>query len=286
MLFQLFLNTKSPEEIIAVVRAIAPTFGGINLEDIAAPNCFVVEEALQDLGIPVFHDDQHGTAIVVMASLINAAKVVKKNLSDMKVVINGSGAAGIAITKLLGCIGQDEKKCSPLKNLIICDSKGIVSSHREDLNEYKKQLLSFTNKNDVQGSLADALIDADCFIGVSKGNILTKQHIQSMSSDPIIFALANPVPEIMPDIAMEAGVRVIGTGRSDFPNQINNVLVFPGIFKGALEAKATRITPAMKIAAAYALSGMVSDPDENHLLPSIFDPNISEVIATAVKNNI
>jgi len=279
----LVLDTQDPQKIISIVRAIAPTFGGINLEDIAAPNCFVVEDALQDLGIPVFHDDQHGTAIVVLASLINASRVVGKDIKDMKVVINGSGAAGIAIAKLLGCIGQEASICQPVANLLVCDSQGIISSAREGLNEYKQQLLSFTNLHDISGSLQDALKDADCFIGVSKANILTPEHIQEMATDAIIFALANPVPEIMPDIARAAGAAVVGTGRSDFPNQINNVLAFPGIFKGALESGATRITPEMKIAAAYALAGMITEPHAESLLPDVFDPTIANVIAEAVK---
>lgn len=280
----LVLSTQNPEEIIATVRAIAPTFGGINLEDIAAPNCFIVEDALQDLGIPVFHDDQHGTAIVVLASLINAARVAKKEMSELKVVVNGSGAAGIAITKLLGCVGQQADVCTPVKNILVCDSKGIISSRRDDLNAYKKQLLLFTNHNNKEGSLQDALAGADCFIGVSKGNILNKEDISMMAKDPIIFALANPIPEIMPEEAKEGGALIVGTGRSDFPNQINNVLVFPGIFKGALEARAPRITAEMKIAAAYALAGMVAEPDAENLLPNPFNPDVANVIADAVKN--
>lgn len=279
----LVLDTQDPQEIINIVRAIAPTFGGINLEDIAAPACFVVEDALQDLGIPVFHDDQHGTAIVVLASLINASRVVGKKIQDMKIVINGSGAAGIAIAKLLGCIDQEGGSCNPAGNLLVCDSQGIISSGREGLNEYKKNLLTFTNPQDISGTLSDALQDADCFIGVSKAGILTPEHIAQMAPDPIVFALANPVPEIMPDIARQAGAAVVGTGRSDFPNQINNVLAFPGIFKGALESGATRITPEMKIAAAYALAGMITEPHAESLLPDVFDPTIADVIAQAVK---
>lgn len=278
------LDAKNPEAIIATVRAIAPTFAGINLEDIAAPGCFIVEEALQDLGIPVFHDDQHGTAIVVMAALINASKVLGKDLSALKVVINGSGAAGIAIAKLLGCVGQSADSCSPFKDILICDSHGIISTNRNDLNEYKQQLLLFTNKENRNGTLHDALNGADCFIGVSKGKSLTKDHIQAMAKDPIIFALANPIPEIMPEDAREAGAAIIGTGRSDFPNQINNVLVFPGIFKGALMAHAEVIRPSMKIAAAYALAEMVSVPTADHLLPNVFDPDVADKVADAVKN--
>lgn len=276
------LDTKNPEEIIATVRAIAPTFAGINLEDIAAPECFIVEEALQDLGIPVFHDDQHGTAIVVMAALINAAKVANKDLSSLKVVINGSGAAGIAITKLLSCIGQEDTQCKNLENILVCDSKGIISKDRTDLNDYKKQLLLYTNKENVKGTLADALVGADCFIGVSKGNSLTKDHIASMAPDPIIFALANPIPEIMPDEALDAGAKVVGTGRSDFPNQINNVLVFPGIFKGAIDSGATMITSLMKITAAHAIANMVPNPTTEHLLPDIFREDVANTIAQAI----
>ena len=278
------LNTQDPQEIINIVRGIAPTFGGINLEDIAAPGCFVVEDALQDLGIPVFHDDQHGTAIVVVAALINASRVVGKKLSEMKIVINGSGAAGIAIAKLLGCVGHEDSLCVPVVNLIVCDSKGIISQDRDNLNEYKQQLLSFTNPENVTGNLHEALYDADCFIGVSKGNIIDAEDLQHMAADPIIFGLANPIPEIMPDEAKKAGAAVVGTGRSDFPNQINNVLVFPGIFKGALESGATQITPAMKIAAAYALADMVPDSHAESLLPDVFDPRIADIIAGAVKN--
>jgi malate dehydrogenase (oxaloacetate-decarboxylating) len=282
----LVLDTQDPQEIIKIVRALAPTFGGINLEDIAAPACFVVEDALQDLGIPVFHDDQHGTAIVVLASLINASRVVGKKIEDMKIVINGSGAAGIAVAKLLGCIDQEGTVCRTAGNLLVCDSQGIISSHREELNTYKQNLLTFTNPQDLQGTLQDALQGADCFIGVSKGNILTPELIGQMGTDPIIFALANPIPEIMPDIARAAGAAVVGTGRSDFPNQINNVLAFPGIFKGALESGAARITPAMKIAAAYALAAMVPEPHAESLLPDVFNPAIADVIAEAVKGAI
>lgn len=279
----LVLNTQDPQEIITIVRALAPTFGGVNLEDIAAPNCFIVEDALQDLGIPVFHDDQHGTAIVVLASLINASRVVGKKIEDMKIVINGSGAAGIAIAKLLGCIDQEGSICHPAGNLLVCDSQGIISSQRDGLNIYKQNLLTFTNPQDLSGTLEDALRGADCFIGVSKPGTLTPEHIQSMTEQPIIFALANPIPEIMPDVARAAGAAVVGTGRSDFPNQINNVLAFPGIFKGALESGATRITPEMKIAAAYALAGMITEPHAESLLPDVFDPTIADVIAEAVK---
>lgn len=277
------LNTQDPDDIIATVRAIAPTFGGINLEDIAAPACFYIEESLQDLGIPVFHDDQHGTAIVVLAALTNAARVVGKEVSQMKIVINGAGAAGVAITKLLSCVGHpDEGICMPVADIMVCDSKGIISSHREDLNPVKQELLTHTNKDNLAGTLADALKDADCFIGVSKGNILTQDMVKTMAPDPIIFALANPIPEIFPDEAYAAGAAVVGTGRSDFPNQINNVLAFPGIFRGALDAGVPTITPAMKIAAAHALADMVENPGREKILPGPFEEGVGERVAEAV----
>jgi len=279
----LVVDARDPQHIIDTVRAIAPTFGGINLEDIAAPACFEVEDALQDLGIPVFHDDQHGTAIVLLAALINASKVTGKPLEQMKVVINGAGAAGSAIAKLLRCVGHDASVCVPVAEILVCDSRGIISAEREGLTDAKKQLLAFTNQRGISGSLQTALIDADVFIGVSKGNLLTADDIRTMNKDPIILAMANPIPEIMPDLALEAGAAVVGTGRSDFPNQVNNVLVFPGIFRGALDAAAARISESMKIAAAHALAGAVKAPTAGAILPDPLDHTVAYLVADAVK---
>lgn len=279
----LVVDTQDSQAIINTVRAIAPTFGGINLEDIAAPACFEIEDALQDLGIPVFHDDQHGTAIVLLAALINASKVTGKPLEEMKVVINGAGAAGTAIAKLLRCVGHDPSVCMPVKDILICDSRGIISADRDDLTDAKRQLLRFANQQGVTGSLQDALVGADVFIGVSKGNLLTADDIRTMNRDPIILAMANPIPEIMPDLAHEAGAAVVGTGRSDFPNQVNNVLVFPGIFRGALDAAAARISESMKIAAAHALADAVSHPSADAILPDPLDHSVAYLIAAAVK---
>lgn len=279
----LVLDAKGAAEIITAVKAIAPTFGGINLEDIAAPKCFEIEEALQDIGIPVFHDDQHGTAIVLLAALINACKVTGKNIKELKVVINGAGAAGTAIAKLLRCVGHDEAACIPVEDVLVCDSQGIISPDRSDLNDEKKKLLAYTNRHNRNGKLLDALKDSDVFIGVSKGNLLTGDNIKLMNKEPIILAMANPIPEIMPDEAIAAGAAVVGTGRSDFPNQVNNVLAFPGIFRGALEARATRITEAMKIAAAYALADAVNHLAADHVLPDPLNRNVAQKVAEAVK---
>ncbi|MDF1819462.1 MAG: NADP-dependent malic enzyme [Immundisolibacteraceae bacterium] len=279
----LVVDTQDSQAIINTVRAIAPTFGGINLEDIAAPACFEIEDALQDLGIPVFHDDQHGTAIVLLAALINASKVTGKPLEEMKVVINGAGAAGTAIAKLLRCVGHDPSVCMPVKDILICDSRGIISPDRDDLTDAKRQLLRFANQQGMTGSLQNALVGADVFIGVSKGNLLTADDIRTMNRDPIILAMANPIPEIMPDLAHEAGAAVVGTGRSDFPNQVNNVLVFPGIFRGALDAAAARISESMKIAAAHALADAVSQPSAEAILPDPLDHSVAYLIAAAVK---
>ena len=276
------LDTQDTEEIINTVRNIAPTFGGINLEDISAPRCFEVEERLQDLGIPVFHDDQHGTAIVLLAAVINACRVTGRELGSLKVVINGAGAAGTAIAKLLRCMGQEADVCSSVKELIVCDSKGAIHQGRDDLNEMKKDLAAFTNKSGQSGSLSEVIAGADVFVGVSKGNILRAEHVQSMAKDPIIFGMANPEPEIMPDIAKAAGAAVVGTGRSDFPNQVNNVLAFPGIFRGALDVRATQITEAMKIAAALALADSVKDLTADTILPSPLDRTVAPLIARAV----
>ena len=278
------LDTKDPDKIIETCRLIAPSFGGINLEDISAPRCFKIEEALQDLGIPVFHDDQHGTAIVLLAGLINAAKVVNKSLGDLRVVINGAGAAGTAIAKLIAGVGVEEASVEPVQDVLLCDSRGIISRDREDLNEEKEKLLTFSNANNVSGSLKDALNDADVFIGVSKGNLLTATDISTMADNAIIFGMANPVPEIMPEDAFAGGAAVVGTGRSDFPNQVNNVLVFPGIFRGALDARAPAITSGMKIAAALALSGTVDKPSAEMILPHPLDRTVAPEIAKQVRS--
>lgn len=277
------LDTKDPEKIIETCRLITPSFGGINLEDISAPRCFQIEEALQDLGIPVFHDDQHGTAIVLLAGLINAAKVVGKNIKDLRVVINGAGAAGTAIARLISGVGVEQASVDPVQDVLLCDSRGIISRKREDLNEEKEKLLTFSNNHNVSGSLKDALSNADVFIGVSKGNLLTSNDISSMAENAIIFGMANPVPEIMPKEAIKGGAAVVGTGRSDFPNQVNNVLVFPGIFRGALDARAPAITSGMKIAAALALAGIVEEPSSDMILPHPLDRTVAPEIAKQVR---
>ena len=284
--FPICLDTQDPQEIIETVRRIAPVFGGVNLEDISAPRCFEVEEALQDLGIPVFHDDQHGTAIVVLAGLVNACRVTGKNMEQLNVVINGAGAAGVAIAKLLRCISMDPSACHTVNNLIVCDSKGVIHSGRENLNTTKQMLLTITNTDDRTGTLQDVLAGADVFIGVSKGNLLSKEDIALMADKPIVFALANPTPEIMPELAKEAGVAVIATGRSDYPNQVNNVLAFPGIFKGALAARAERITSEMKLAAAYAIAGCVEEPTAEKIIPDALDPTVADKVAEAMKNPV
>ena len=275
------LDTQDTEEIIKAVTYLAPGFGGINLEDISAPRCFEIEERLKEiLDIPVFHDDQHGTAIVVLAGVINALKVVGKKKEDCRVVVNGAGSAGVAITKLLLTYG--------FPNIIMCDKVGIVSRDTEGLNWMQKKMTEVTNLNNETGSLADALKGADIFIGVSAPNIVTPEMVASMNHDSILFAMANPVPEIMPDVAKAAGARVVGTGRSDFPNQVNNVVAFPGIFKGALEGRAAQITEEMKLAAAEDIAGLVPADklsDEN-IMPEAFDPQVAEVVANAVKSHI
>jgi len=277
------INAHSTEEIVRIVKAIAPTFGGINLEDIKAPKCFEIEDALQDIGIPVFHDDQHGTAIVLLAALINSSKVTGKPLSQMTVVINGAGAAGSAIAKLLCCVGHESDRCTPVKKVYLCDSKGMICKSRTDMHPYKHKLLEFTNPDNKSGSVFDALKGADVFIGVSVGNLLTANEIKGMNKDPIIIAMANPIPEIMPEDAIAAGAAIVGTGRSDFPNQVNNVLAFPGIFRGALDAKATRITASMKIAAAFALAECVKDPTSDNILPNPLDKSVTNIVAEAVR---
>lgn len=279
--FPICLSTQDPDEIVAAVKAIAPTFGGINLEDISAPRCFEIEERLKkELNIPVFHDDQHGTAIVVLAGIINGLKVVGKDKEDCQVVVNGAGSAGIAITKLLLRYG--------FKHVTMCDREGIIGKDYPNLNWMQKEMTEVTNSENKKGSLADALVGADIFVGVSAPNIVSAEMVASMNRDAIIFAMANPTPEIMPDVAKAAGAKVVGTGRSDFPNQVNNVIAFPGIFKGALEGRATQITEDMKLAAANALANLV-DPDqlnEDFILPEAFDPRVAQVVSQAVKDHI
>lgn len=275
------LDTQDTEEIIKTVKNIAPGFGGINLEDISAPRCFEVEERLkQELDIPVFHDDQHGTAIIVLAGIINGLKVVGKNKEDCRVVVNGAGSAGVAITKLLLRYG--------FKNVTMCDKSGIVGSRTENLNWMQKKMLEVTNLDDKSGTLSDAMKGADIFVGVSAPNIVSEEMVASMNKDAIMFAMANPVPEIMPDKAKKAGARVIGTGRSDFPNQVNNVLVFPGIFRGALEGHARRITEEMKLVAANAIASLVPEDElsDDNILPSVFDKRVADVVSKAVRDNI
>lgn len=275
------LDTQDTEEIIKAVTYLAPGFGGINLEDISAPRCFEIEERLKEiLDIPVFHDDQHGTAIVVLAGIINALKVVNKKKEDCKVVVNGAGSAGVAITKLLLTYG--------FHNVILCDKVGIVGKDTKGLNWMQQKMTEVTNPNNETGTLADALKGADIFVGVSAPNIVTPDMVSSMNKDSILFAMANPVPEIMPDLAKAAGARVVGTGRSDFPNQVNNVVAFPGIFKGALEGRAVQITEEMKLAAALAIAGLVPENqlNEDNIMPEAFDPQVAEVVAAAVKAHI
>lgn len=282
--FPITVETQNSFEIINLVKNIAPVFAGVNLEDIAAPRCFEIEEALQGIGIPVFHDDQHGTAIVLLAALINSAKLAHKDLKDLKVVINGAGAAGTAIAQLLLCIGHDPRVCEPVKEIIICDSRGIISKKRIDIgnNPWKMRLAKITNKHAVQGSLENALEGADVFIGVSKANTLNPKWIKKMNSKPIIFAMANPTPEIMPDEAKKAGAFIVGTGRSDYPNQVNNVLAFPGVFWGALQVRAKTITNGMKIGAAFALAECAKNVSVDAILPTALDKNVAKHIAKRV----
>lgn len=275
------LDTQDTEEIIKAVTYLAPGFGGINLEDISAPRCFEIEERLKKiLDIPVFHDDQHGTAIVVLAGIINALKVVGKTKEECKVVVNGAGSAGVAITNLLLTYG--------FPNIIMCDKTGILSDDTQGLNWMQQKMTRITNPEHKTGALADALKGADIFVGVSAPGIVTSEMVASMNQDAILFAMANPVPEIMPDIAKAAGARIVGTGRSDFPNQINNVVAFPGIFKGALEGRASQITEEMKLAAALAIASLVPDPElnEDNIMPEAFNPQVAQVVAQAVKSHI
>lgn len=285
--FPICLATQDSAEIIRTVKLISPVFGGINLEDISAPRCFEIEQSLQDIGIPVFHDDQHGTAIVLFAALMNAAKLAQKSLSELTVVINGAGAAGTAIAEILLGIGYSSQAHLSVKNVIMCDSKGVVYQNRADLdqNPAKKRLATFTNNHQISGTLANALIGADVFVGVSVAGALTAAMIQTMAAKPIIFAMANPIPEIMPDLAKQAGAFIVGTGRSDFDNQVNNVLAFPGIFRGALNIRAKTISQPMKLAAAIALSQAVTDLSVNHILPSPLDKTVAYQIAKAVETS-
>ncbi|MDU1579525.1 NADP-dependent malic enzyme [Finegoldia magna] len=276
--FPICLNTQDTEEIISTVKAISPSFGGINLEDIAAPRCFEIEKRLiEELDIPVFHDDQHGTAVIVLSAVINALRIVKKDISDVKIVISGAGAAGIAISNLLTLAGA--------KNNLILNSRGIIDPDDEKLDEARREIARTTNPNKVKGDLKTAMENADIFIGVSAPGILTKEMVSSMNHDSIVLAMANPVPEIYPDEAKEAGARVVGTGRSDYPNQVNNVLVFPGIFRGALDAKADKITDDMKLSAAYAIAHMVEQPVEDRILPEAFNKDVARNVAHAVKKS-
>ncbi|HEX6594621.1 MAG TPA: malic enzyme-like NAD(P)-binding protein [Bacillota bacterium] len=276
--FPICLNTNDVEKIVETVKLIEPAFGGVNLEDIASPNCFIIEERLKkEMNIPIFHDDQHGTAIVTVAGLMNALKLVGKSFSNIKVVANGAGAAGIAIIRLLHSLG--------VRNIIMCDSKGAIYEGRPyRMNAIKEQVAKITNSNKEEGSLADVLVGADVFIGVSVGGALTKEMIKQMNDDPILFAMANPEPEIMPDLAKQSGARIIGTGRSDFPNQVNNVLAFPGIFRGALDVRATRINEKMKIAAAEAIASLITEDElhEDYVIPAPFDPRVAPSVAASV----
>ena len=276
--FPIVLDTKDVDEIVETVVRISPTLGGINLEDISAPRCFEIENKLKEkLNIPVFHDDQHGTAIIVLSGLINALKIVKKNIEDLKIIVNGAGSAGTAITKLLLSYGA--------KNIVVCDKFGAINRDMEFTNKYFEELSQLTNPNNENGLLEDVIKDADVFIGVSAPNIVSKDMVRTMNKDAIIFAMANPTPEIFPDDAKEAGAKVIGTGRSDFPNQINNVLAFPGIFRGALDVKATEINEEMKIAAAYAIANSVSEEElnPNYIIPKAFNLEVQKRVAEAVK---
>ena len=275
------LDTQDTEEIIQTVKNIAPCFGGINLEDISAPRCFEIEERLKEmLDIPVFHDDQHGTAIVVLAGIINGLRVTGKKKEDCRVVVNGAGSAGVAITKLLLSYG--------FPNVIMCDREGIIGKDYPNLNWMQQEMTKVTNLNNETGTLADAMKNADIFVGVSAPGIVSAEMVSSMNKDSILFAMANPVPEIMPDVAKAAGARIVGTGRSDFPNQVNNVVAFPGIFRGALEGRASQITEEMKLAAAEAIAGLVSDEElsDVFIMPEAFDPRVAEVVSKAVKDHI
>jgi malate dehydrogenase (oxaloacetate-decarboxylating) len=280
--FPICIRTQDENEIIEIVKNISPTFGAVNLEDISAPRCYHIEQALQDIGIPVMHDDQHATAIVVFAALINAAKVVGKKIEDLVVVVNGAGAAGSATIKMLLCIQIDKNVCTAVKDVLVCDSKGLLYKGRENMDEYKGYLAEVTNKGGKKGALKDAVKGADVFIGVSKSKILTREMVKTMNDKPIIFAMANPVPEIYPN-EIEDIAGVVGTGRSDLKNQINNSLVFPGVFKGAIEANAKVINNEMKIAAAHALAKLVKNPTKDKVITDMFDKNLTKNVSEAVK---
>lgn len=286
--FPICLDTQDTEKLIETIKILSPVFGGINLEDISAPRCFEVEDRLQDLGIPVFHDDQHGTAVVVLAGIINACKLLNKELKDLKIVINGAGAAGIAIAKLLrsATAAAANDPGLSVKEVILCDTKGIVHKDRDDLNDTKREILSWTNPNNAKGTVKDGLVGADVFIGVSQANLLVADDIRTMNKDAVIFALANPIPEIMPDEALKGGAAIVGTGRSDLPNQINNVLAFPGIFRGALDGKAKRITTAMKLAAAYAIAESVYNMALDKVVPSTLNLRVAHEVSLAVQEAI
>jgi malate dehydrogenase (oxaloacetate-decarboxylating) len=286
--FPICLDTQDTEKLIETITFLAPVFGGINLEDISAPRCFEIEDRLQDLGIPVFHDDQHGTAVVVLAGIINACKLLNKELKDLKIVINGAGAAGIAIAKLLrsATAAAANDPGLSVKEVILCDTKGIVHKDRDDLNDTKRGILSWTNPNNSKGTVMDALVYADVFIGVSQANLLTADDVRKMNKDAVIFALANPIPEIMPDEALKGGAAIVGTGRSDLPNQINNVLAFPGIFRGALDGRAKRITTAMKLAAAYAIAESVYNMALDKVVPSTLNLRVAHEVSLAVQEAI
>ncbi len=282
--FPICLATQKTEEIIQIVKAISPGFAGINLEDISAPRCFEIEQALQDIGIPVFHDDQHGTSITLLAALLNACKLAGKPFSSLKIVINGAGAAGQAIAELLLGVGYESALPEPVASVLVCDTKGVLSSGREDIapGSAKYQLAELTNPKRFSGGLADALAGADVFVGVSAGKVVTQDMVRKMGDKPMVFAMANPIPEIMPEDAQAAGAFIVGTGRSDFPNQVNNVLIFPGIFRGAIDVRAQRITPKMKVAAAFVLSSMVASPSVTEVLPSVLNKSVAFTVARAV----
>ncbi len=282
--FPICITSQNTIELISIIKNIAPVFAGINLEDIASPRCFEIERALQGLGIPVFHDDQHGTAIVVLAALINGAKVAGKKLSDMTIVVNGCGAAGTAITELILTMGHDPLLPEPVKDILVCDATGILNEDRQDManSAEKSRLAMKTNRHGRSGTLTDALEGADVFIGVSVANVVTAEMIRKMNDKSIVLAMANPIPEIMPDEARAGGAFIVGTGRSDFPNQVNNVLAFPGVFRGAIDARAETITKNMKIAAALALADALPNPSVDEIIPSVLDKSIAYKVAAAV----
>ncbi len=284
--YPICLDTQDTQEIIKAVRLIAPGFGGINLEDISAPRCFEIERELQDLGIPVFHDDQHGTSLTLLGALINACKLAGKRMGDLKVVINGAGAAGTSIVEILQSQDHDPEVCEAVKQIIICDSKGIIHKKRPDIkdNPAKEYLANITNPEQLSGRLEDAMIGSDVFVGVSVANCVNQEMVRSMNKDPFIFAMSNPIPEIMPEEAKAAGAFVVGTGRSDFDNQVNNVLIFPGIFRGAIDARSKVINMPMKLAAAYALADSVGTPTVDRVLPDVFNKSVALAVSKAVEH--